>query len=185
LQCGSPVHQLRGHGASASSLRRLVTGAAAGLAVRVAPEPAADLIPRFDGTTLRFTSKSALDAPPGGGLVAGTVLLDLGDEGRLVGVTVLEERRFWRKDTIGWALPARATPHRLDVPSGPSRGPGDALARGVEVRWDAGRKLCGVLFAEAAEPVLVALGPRAYAAVDGDALVALLADLRGFGQVSG
>ena len=150
------------------------------IAVRVGREPAADLIPRFDGTTLRFTSKTSLDAPPGGGLVAGPVLLDLGDEGRLVGVTVLEERRFWQKGAIGWPLPARATPHRLDVPGAASRGPGEALATGAEVRWDAGRKLCGVLFADAEEPEVLALGPRAYAVVDGDGLVGLLADLRGF-----
>ena len=112
--------------------------------------------------------------------MAGPVLLDLGDEGRLIGVTVLEERRFWQKGAIAWELPSRATPHRLDVPSGPSRGPGGALAAGAEVRWDAGRKLCGVLLAEATEPEVLALGPRAYAAVDGDVLVGLLADLRGF-----
>lgn len=151
----------------------------------MAREPAADLIPRFDGATLSFTSKRSLDAPPGGGLVAGPVVLDLGEDGRLVGATVLEDRRFWQKGAIAWPLPARATPHRLDLPRSPSRGPGDALARGAEVRWDAGRKLCGVLFADAAEPVVVALGPRAYAAVDGDVLVALLADLRGFGQAAG
>jgi hypothetical protein len=150
------------------------------LDVRVSREPAADLIPRFDGTSLRFTSKTSLDAPPGGGIVAGPVLMDLGEEGRLVGVTVLEERRFWQKGAIAWELPARATPHRLDVPGASSRGPGEALASGAEVRYDAGRKLCGVLFGEAAEPEVLALGPRAYAVVDGDALVALLADLRGF-----
>lgn len=153
---------------------------APGLEVRLAREPAADLIPRFDGTTLRLTSKAFHHAPAGGGLVAGPVLMDLGDDGRLLGVTVLEERRFWLKGPIGWALPARATPHRLDVPGGPARGPGSALAGGAEVRWDAGRKLCGVLFGEAEAPEVLALGPRAYAAVDGDVLVGLLADLRGF-----
>lgn len=155
-------------------------GPAAGLAVRVAREPAADLIPRFDGTSLRFTSKVFLRTPAGGGLVAGPVLLDLGEEGRLIGVTVLEERRFWQKGRIAWELPARATPHRLDVPAGATRGPGGALATGAEVRWDAGRRLCGVLLGEADEPEVLALGPRAYAAVDGDVLVGLLADLRGF-----
>ncbi len=155
------------------------------LAVRVAREPAADLIPRFDGTTLRFTSKTALDAPPGGGIVAGPVLIDLGHQGRLVGVTVLEERRFWGKGAIAWKLPPRATPHRLDVLDGPTRGPGAALAGGAEVRWDAGRRLCGVLFGDASEAAVVALGPRAYAAVAGDVLVALLADLRGFDRAAG
>ena len=150
------------------------------LEVRVAREPAADLIPRFDGTTLRFTSRTARDAPPGGGLVAGPVLMDVGEDGRLVGVTVLEERRFWQKGAIAWGLPARATPHRLDIPGAATRGPGEALAVGAEVRWDAGRRLCGVLFADADAPAVLALGPRAYAAVDGDVLVGLLADLRGF-----
>ncbi len=150
------------------------------LAVRLAREPAADLIPRFDGTALRFTSKAWKDAPPGGGLVAGPVLLDLGQDGRLVGVTVLEERRFWQKGAIAWELPARATPHRLDVPTAPASGPGTALAGGAEVRWDAARRLCGVLFADAAAPEVLALGPRAFAAVEDDHLVGLLADLRGF-----
>lgn len=157
-----------------------MTAGDAGLTVRVAREPAADLIPRFDGTTLRFTSKTALEAPPGGGLVAGPVLLDLGEEGRLVGITVLEERRFWQKAAITWELPARATPHRLDVLDRPVRGPGAALAGGAEVRWDAGRRLCGVLFGAAPAPAVVALGPRAYAAVKDDVLVGVLADLRGF-----
>ena len=151
-----------------------------GPAVRLTREPAADLIPRFDGTTLRFTSKTSLDAPQGGGLVAGPVLLDIGEGGRLVGVTVLEERRFWRKASIAWELPARATPHRLELPEAAVRGPGTALTGGCEVRWDAARRLCGVLFAPAEQPAVLALGPRAYAAVDGDILVALLADLRGF-----
>lgn len=155
------------------------------MAVRISREPAADLIPRFDGTTLRFTSKTALDAPAGGGIVAGPVLIDLGDQGRLVGVTVLEERRFWGKGAIAWELPSRATPHRLDVLEVPDRGPGTALAGGAEVRWDAGRRLCGVLFGDAPEPAVVALGPRAYAAVAGDVLVALLADLRGFDRAAG
>lgn len=154
--------------------------AIAGLAVRVEREPAADLIPRFDGTGLRFTSKASLDAPQGGGVVAGPVLLDLGEDGRLVGVTVLEERRFWQKGAIAWELPARATPHRLDVLDGPVRGPGAAIASGAEVRWDAGRRLCGVLLAGAEDPSVLALGPRAYAVVEGDVLVGLLADLRGF-----
>ncbi len=151
-----------------------------GLVVRAWREPAADLIPRFDGTTLRLTSKASLDAPPGGGLVAGPVLMDLGVDGRLVGVTLLEERRFWQKDAIAWPLPARATPHRLELVDGPVLGSGAALASGAEVRWDAGRKLCGVILADAEHPEVVALGPRAYAAVAGDVLVGLLADLRGF-----
>lgn len=151
-----------------------------GLSVHVAREPAADLIPRFDGTSLRFTSKASLSVPVGGGIVVGPVLLDLGEDGRLVGATVLEERRFWRKGAIAWPLPARATPHRLDIADGPGRGPGAALATGAEVRWDAARKLCGVLFAEAGDPAVVALGPRAYAVVGGELLVGLLADLRGF-----
>lgn len=162
-----------------------MSGDAGGLTVRIAREPAADLIPRFDGTTLRFTSRTARDAPPGGGFVAGPVLMDLGEEARLVGVTVLEERRFWQKGTIAWELPARATPHRLDMLDGPTRGPGAALAGGAELRWDAGRRLCGILFGDAAEPTVLALGPRAYAAVDGDVLVALLADLRGFDRAAG
>ncbi len=150
------------------------------LAVRLEREPAADLIPRFDGTALRFTSRAALEAPPGGGLVVGPVLLDLGTDGRLVGVSVLEERRFWQRGAIPWALPSPATPHRLEVPGGPSRGPGGALSTGAEVRWDGGRRLCGVLFGPAVEPEVLALGPRAFAVVEADALVGLLADLRGF-----
>ncbi len=159
-----------------------MTGGNAGelLEVRVEREPAADLIPRFDGTTLRFTSKAFLDAPPGGGIVAGPVLLDLGLDGRLVGMTVLEERRFWQKGSIEWELPARATPHRLDVPGGPAHGPGSALAGGADVRWDGARRLCGVLFGDAEAPEVLALGPRAFAVVEADRLVGVLADLRGF-----
>lgn len=160
-----------------------MVGDATGLAVRVEREPAADLIPRFDGTALRLTSKASLAFPPGGGLAAGPVLLDLGEDGRLMGVTVLEERRHWRKESIAWPLPARATPHRLDVLDGPGQGRGIALAGGAEVRWDAARKLCAVLLGEADDPAVMALGPRAYAAVEGDVLVGLLADLRGFGRV--
>ncbi len=162
---------------------RLIAGAV--LLVRVAREPAADLIPRFDGTTLRLTSRTALAALPLSGVVAGPVLLDLGDQGRLVGVTVLEERRFWSKGAIAWKLPARATPHRLEVLDAPPREPREARAVPAEVRWDAGRRLCGVLFAEAREPAVMALGPRAYAAVAGDVLVGLLADLRGFDRAAG
>ena len=152
----------------------------AGLAVRVTREPAADLIPRFDGTTLRLTSKTALGALPGGGVVAGPVLLDLGEDGRLVGVTLLAERRFWTRGAVPWELPARATPHRIDLVTAPDRGAGTAMAGGAEVRWDAGRRMCAVLFAEPAPLELIALGPRAYAAVSSDLLVGLLADLRGF-----
>lgn len=152
--------------------------AGAGLVVRVAREQAADLIPRFDGTTLRFTSKASLAAPQGGGLVLGPVLLDLGEEGRLVGVTVLEERRYWHKGAVGWELPGRATPHRLEVVDPSSA---EAVLTGAaEVRWDVERRRCVVLFGSSRDPTVVALGPRAYAAVEGDLLVGLLADLRGF-----
>jgi hypothetical protein len=155
-------------------------GAADGLVVRLEREPAADLIPRFDGTSLRFTSKGLPARAGGRGARRRARAARPGEEGRLVGVTVLEERRFWQKGPIAWELPARATPHRLDVPEGPTSGPGGALASGAEVRWDAGRRLCGVLFGAAAAPEVLALGPRAFAAVDGDVLVGLLADLRGF-----
>ncbi len=105
----------------------------------------------------------------------GPVLLDVGDDGRLQGATLLEEHRFWQRGRVDWALPARATPHRVDLlPGDPTQG------GGAEVRWDAGRSLCAIVFAEAEVPQVVALGPRAYAAVADDRLVGLLADLRGF-----
>jgi len=106
--------------------------------------------------------------------------MDLRSDGRLLGVTLLEERSFWRKGVIAWPLPTRATPHRLtlDAPKG-------APSAAAEVRWDASRRLCGILFGDVAQPDVLALGPRAYAVVDGDVLVALLADLRGFDRAAG
>ena len=147
-----------------------------GIRVTVTREAAADVIPRFDGATLRFTSRRALEAPGRDGLVVGPVLLDLGEGGRLQGATLLEERRYWQRATVDWELPGRASPHRLDVD-------GQPVAAGrpdVTVRWDADRSLCAISFGTPAAPRVVALGPRAYAAVEDDELVGLLADLRGF-----
>lgn len=155
-------------------------GTVGGVPVTVEREAAADVIPRFDGVTLRFTSRRALEAPGRGGLVLGPVLLDLGDDGRLQGATLLEEYRYWQRGSVPWELPARATPHRLGVLAGSGSGPA-----AVEVRWDAGRSLCTIRFAAADVPQVVALGPRAYAAVADGRLVGLLADLRGFDRATG
>jgi hypothetical protein len=51
-----------------------------------------------------------------------------------------------------------------------------------EPRWDASRRLFWLAWGESEAPRIVGLGPRAHAAVDGERLVALLADLRGFGR---
>jgi hypothetical protein len=155
-------------------------GVVAGVPVVVRREAAADVIPRFDGATLRFTSKRALEAPARGGLVLGPVLLDVDDEGRLEGATLLEERRYWERATVAWELPGRASPHRLDITGAAEPGP-----TSVAVRWDGARSLCAVVFTVCEAPLVVALGPRAYAAVADDRLVGLLADLRGFDRATG
>lgn len=110
------------------------------------------------------------------GLVAGQATLDLDRDGQLVGVTVLEEPRYWVKGTVDWELPGRASPHRLRVLGG---APG---AQAV-LRLDAARKLWVLELEPAEEPEVLALGPRAFAAVEGDRLVGLLADLRGFNRI--
>lgn len=148
--------------------------------VEVRREAAADLIPRFDGSVLRLTSRRALAEPGRGGLLLGPVLLDLAPDGRLEGATVLEERRMWQRSPIAWELPARATPHRLGVLEDPGAPPAQ-----VHVRWDPARLLCALVVDEVPAPRVVALGPRAYAALDGDRLAGLLADLRGFDRARG
>jgi hypothetical protein len=110
---------------------------------------------------------------PAQGLVAGPVLLSLSREGLLVGAEVLEEQRWWRARPVAWELRTRA--HGLRVlEHDPTEAP--------EPRWDAARRLFWLAWGDAQAPRIVGLGPRAHAAVDGDRLVALLADLRGFGR---
>ncbi len=147
------------------------------------------LVPRLSGGVLRFEGRPpgparrpgaagrsadpALEAAQG--LVAGPALLSLSRDGALVGAEVLEEQRWWRPQPVGWELRTRA--HVLRVVR---EEPGDL----PEPRWDASRRLfwLGWDAGAAAAPRIVGLGPRAYAAVAGDRLVALLADLRGFGR---
>lgn len=107
------------------------------------------------------------------GLVAGTALLSLSRDGLLVGAEILEEQRWWRPEPVGWELRSRAHGLRV-VEHDPSEAP--------EPRWDAGRRLFWLAWDVAPSPRIVGLGPRAHAAVDGDRLVALIADLRGFGR---
>ena len=147
-----------------------------GITVAVERDPLADLIPRLDGG-LWIAPATRREQDPASGMVAGQTTLDLDRAGELVGVTVLEEPQFWARGSVAWALPGRASPHRLRILGG-AAGPGAVL------RLDAGRKLWVLELAPAEEPEVLALGPRAFAAVDGDRLVGLLADLRGFNRIS-
>ena len=108
--------------------------------------------------------------------MAGQATLDLDRDRRLVGLTVLEEPGFWARGPIAWELPGRASPHHL-------RFLGTSGAVAATMRLDAERQLWVLELEPADEPDLVALGPRSFAAVDGDRLVGLLADLRGFGRI--
>ena len=138
------------------------------------------LVPRMSQGVLRFEGRAggarvqaaAAEGPaPVQGLVAGTALLSLDGDGLLVGAEILEERRWWRPEAVSWELRTRA--HGLRVLE---QDPADA----PEPRWDAARRLFWLAWGHAPSPRVVGLGPRAYAAVDGDRLLALLADLRGF-----
>jgi len=151
-------------------------GGAAG-AVRVELERGGGviLVPRMSHGVLRFEGRAdAGPAPePAQGHVAGTALLSLDRDGRLVGAEILEEQRWWRPEAVAWDLRTRA--HALRVlEHDPAQAP--------EPRWDAVRRLFWLAWSDAPAPRVVGLGPRAHAAVDGDRLVALLADLRGFGR---
>lgn len=138
-------------------------------------DPLADLIPRLDrGLWIAPVRPRASD--PVSGLIAGQATLDLDRDRHLVGVTVLEEPQFWPRGPIAWELPGRASPHRL-------RFLGDVATVPATVRLDRARKLWALELAPAEAPEVHALGPRCFAAVDGDRLVGLLADLRGFGRL--
>ncbi len=142
---------------------------------------AVSLVPRMSHGVLRFEGRAA--APGGGmaaasvepaqGMVAGAALLSLDRDGRLVGAEILEEQRWWRAGPVAWDLRTRAHVLRV-LEHDPVQTP--------EPRWDGGRRLFWLAWRDAPAPRVVGLGPRAYAAVDGDRLVALLADLRGFGR---
>lgn len=148
---------------------------AGGLEVALERDPLADLIPRLDsGLWIAPATRRATD--PVSGIVAGQATLDLDRHRELVGVTVLEEPAFWERAPITWELPGRASPHRLRLLSTPGAVP-------ATMRVDLGRKLWVLELAPAEEPEVLALGPRAFAALDGDRLVGLLADLRGFNRV--
>jgi hypothetical protein len=152
--------------------------------MRVAVErgDAVVLVPRLSHGVLRLEGRAPGPGRGGGaapahepaqGLVAGPALLSLSREGLLVGAEVLEEQRWWRPRPVDWDLRTRA--HGLRVlEHDPAEVP--------EPRWDAARRLFWLAWGQAAAPRIVGLGPRAHAAVDGERLVALLADLRGFGR---
>jgi hypothetical protein len=145
------------------------------LEVALERDPLADLIPRLDGSLwIAPAKRRAKD--PASGLVAGQATLDLDGDGWLVGVTVLEEPRFWERAPIGWELPARASPHRLRVF-------GESAGAGAVLRLDPSRRLWALELAAHAAPEVVALGPRAFAALADGRLVGLLADLRGFNKL--
>lgn len=146
-----------------------------GLAVALERDPLADLIPRLD-RGLWLAPARRRDGDPVGGLVAGQATLDLDRDGVLLGLTVLEEPGFWERGPIDWELPGRASPHRLRILEPPGVVP-------ATMRLDAARRLWVLELAATAEPEVLALGPRSFAAVDGDTLVGLLADLRGFGRI--
>lgn len=139
------------------------------------------LVPRVSHGVLRFEGRPAGPRTrpgqalpePAQGIVAGTALLALARDGLLVGAEILEEQRWWRPAAVAWELRTRAHGLRV-VEHDPSAAP--------EPRWDAARRLFWLAWGDAGSPRVVGLGPRAYAAVDGDQLVALLADLRGFGR---
>ncbi|MBA2347985.1 MAG: hypothetical protein H0V81_06805 [Solirubrobacterales bacterium] len=146
-----------------------------GLAVALDRDPLADLIPRLDGG-LWLAPAQRREGDPVSGLVAGQATLDLDRDGGLVGVTVLEEPVFWERGPITWELPGRASPHRLRILEPPG-------AVAAAMRLDAARKLWVLELEPATHPELLALGPRSFAAMDGDTLVGLVADLRGFGRI--
>lgn len=147
----------------------------AGLGVTLERDPLADLIPRLDGSLwIAPARRRAQD--PSSGLVAGQATLDLDRDGWLVGVTVLEEPRFWERGPIGYELPGRASPHRLRIL-------GEPATTAAVLRLDPSRRLWALVLAAAVAPQVVALGPRSFAALDGGRLAALLADLRGFGRI--
>lgn len=77
---------------------------------------------------------------------------------------------------MAWELPGRASPHRLRVVGG-------VAGAGALLRVDLERKLWVLELEPAEAPEVLALGPRAFAAVEGDRLVGLLADLRGFNRI--
>jgi len=133
------------------------------------------LVPRLARGVLRLEGRAATGeaVEPVQGLVAGPALLSLSRDGLLVGAEVLEEQRWWRPGAVPWELRTRA--HGLRVlEQDPAAVP--------EPRWDAARRLFWLAWGDARAPLVVGLGPRAHAAVEGDRLVALLADLRGFGR---
>lgn len=138
-------------------------------------DPLADLIPRLDGGLWIAPAKRRATDPTSG-LIAGQATLDLDSGGWLVGVTVLEEPTYWERGTIDWELPGRASPHVLRVRDAPGAVP-------ATMRLDAPRKLWVLELAACEAPEVHALGPRAFAAVDGDTLVGLLADMRGFNRI--
>ena len=147
----------------------------AALEVALERDPLADLIPRLDGGLwIAPATRRAQD--PASGLVAGQATLDLDREGWLVGVTVLEEPRFWERGPITWELPGRASPHRLRLLGG-------SAGAGVVSRLDPLRKLWALELSADAAAQVVALGPRSFAALGGGRLVGLLADLRGFTRI--
>jgi len=147
----------------------------AGLEVALERAPLADLIPRVDGSLwIAPATRRAHD--PASGLVAGQATLDLDRDGWLVGVTVLEEPRFWERGPIAWELPARASPHRLRVLGG-------SAGAGVVSRLDPSRRLWALELAAHAAPQVVSLGPRSFAALADGRLLGLLADLRGFNRI--
>ena len=147
----------------------------AALEVALERDPLADLIPRLDGGLwIAPATRRAQD--PASGLVAGQATLDLDRDGWLVGVTVLEEPRFWERGPIAWELPGRASPHRLRVLGG-------SAGAGVVSRLDPSRKLWALELVAHGAPQVVALGPRSFAALADGRLVGLLADLRGFNRI--
>ncbi len=138
-----------------------------------APGPARGPADPAAGGAVPAAGGAAPAHEPAQGLVAGPALLSLSREGLLVGAEVLEGQRWWRARPVDWELRTRA--HGLRVlEHDPAEVP--------EPRWDAGRRLFWLAWGDAATPRIVGLGPRAHAAVDGERLVALIADLRGFGR---
>ncbi len=138
-------------------------------------DPLADLIPRLDGG-LWIAPAKRRDTDPVSGLVAGQATIDLDRDGFVVGITVLEEPSFWERGAIDWELPGRASPHVLRIREAPGAVP-------ATMTLDAARKLWVLELAPCEAPEVHALGPRAFAAIDGDRLVGLVADLRGFNRI--
>ena len=161
----------------------MAPGSAAGGdgAVRVAIrfDPDADLIPRTSGGTVGLVAREGRSIVASG-LMAGPFLVDLDGLGDVMGASVLEDRKVWARTSLGLELKAR--PHTVRIVAAPP------LVRG-EVRWDAERRLVAMVLdpdaldGEAPKGArTIGLGPRAHALLHGDALVALLGDLRGFGR---